>query len=168
METTGESTVKSSYLKHRNGKTLAKTILAKLISSTVTSSRDVCSSILDHILSSVNTAVGDTDGRQLVKKKGAHTGAKTSTKTLNAWKEQFPLLVFHKEGGQLRLKCRTCMDKQDQLKLASVWANEGSPNIQMSSLKRYNVSKDHKLACKDEEGVTTTTFAVLKLGNKAI
>lgn len=160
-----QSNLLDSYLKRQNtssdGKTIAKSILDELILSTVTSSWDICSSILDDILSSVNTAVSDTDGLQLVKiKKDAHTGAKTSTKTLNAWKEQFPWLVFHTEGGQLRLKCRTCMDKQDQLKLASVWANEGSPNTPMSSLKRHNVSGDHKLACKDEERVTAPASAV--------
>lgn len=70
-----QSNLLDSYLKRQNtssdGKTIAKSILDELILSTVTSSWDICSSILDDILSSVNTAVSDTDGLQLVKiKKG--------------------------------------------------------------------------------------------------
>lgn len=45
------------------------------------------------------------------------------------------------------MKCLLCIEMRSKLKLFSVWANEDTPNIQVSSITRHNQSNEHQNAC---------------------
>lgn len=44
-----------------------------------------------------------------------------------------------------------CLARKGSLKLTNVFAGEGSPSIQISTVMRHNESIEHKSACKIEE-----------------
>ena len=70
-----------------------------------------------------------------------HDGTRVSSKTYELWKKSFPWLEI---TDQTFLRCTYCR----QCKLKHVWADEGTPNVQKSSLERHNSSKDHVHAAK--------------------
>ena len=69
-----------------------------------------------------------------------------SSKTLDLWKREFPWLVLTGEENDLVMKCQVCLEK----KVASIWSQEGSRNIQKSSLSRHANSIEHITAEKSQ------------------
>ena len=47
--------------------------------------------------------------------------------------------------------CSVCRSAQQRLKLTTVWATEGTPNIQHSSIFSHNTNSEHAAACADKE-----------------
>ena len=46
----------------------------------------------------------------------------------------------------MRMSCEICQSMKSKLKLTSVWAHEGTPNIQCSSIIRHNSGTEHQNA----------------------
>lgn len=91
---------------------------------------------------------------QKVKK---HSGSTVSVKTIQSWMSKFSWLIVSGEGIDKRLKCSICTER----KVTSIWAGEGSPNIQKNSIERHGLSSEHKQAEKDllkESGDTSKTY----------
>lgn len=66
----------------------------------------------------------------------------------------FPWLLLAPDGDILRMKCTMCA----KYKQKNVWALEGTPNVQKSSLERHNDSYDHAKAvrlCLQEKSLDT-------------
>lgn len=57
---------------------------------------------------------------------------------------QFPWLIIEGVSSEKKLFCSLCRGKKENLKLYSVWANDGYPNIQLSSIGRHNLSTEHQ------------------------
>ena len=92
---------------------------------------EMCSTIVNDI---VNTAV-----------KCNHRGENVRQETLEKWKGMYSwLLLSHDENENTRLKCDVC----SQYNIKSVWASEGTPNIQKSAIERHSLSVEHAKACK--------------------
>ena len=100
----------------------------------------------------VNTIVDD-----LLQKVGGtetdskHAGDKVSDRTVRSWTAKYPWLIVEKEGNERKMLCSVCKSAQQRLKLTTVWATEGTPNIQHSSIFRHKTSNEHKAACADNE-----------------
>ena len=93
------------------------------------------------LLQTINAAV-DFSEKSIKTKK--HTGSTVSQKTLQTWKQSFPWLLIEETGGQTKLKCQYCI----QFNLKNVWSEEGTPNVQKSTVERHNESKDNVSAHK--------------------
>ena len=71
-----------------------------------------------------------------------HDGNFVKRKTLDGWEKSFPWLetVDHEnESGTFRLTCALCRE----FKMNTVWAKDGTPNIQRSSIERHSDSEMH-------------------------
>ncbi|XP_053395815.1 SCAN domain-containing protein 3-like [Mercenaria mercenaria] len=72
------------------------------------------------------------------------------------------------------MTCSTCVQMQSKLKLTTVWANEGTTNIQISAVTRHDQSTEHSNACtamekqevqtilEKDAAPTETAFSVAK------
>ncbi|XP_053394256.1 uncharacterized protein LOC128555571 [Mercenaria mercenaria] len=80
-------------------------------------------------------------------------GRKSHKKTLNDWCRKYPWLKVLEgdDGTPMKLKCESCCSMKTKLKLTSVWAFDGTPSIQMSSITRHNDSAEHKNVCLNLE-----------------
>lgn len=79
---------------------------------------------------------------QAEKKGKTHTGWSVSEKTIRSWLNQYPWMTVTGEELNKRLKCSICTDR----KVRSIWANEGSANVQKNSIERHGDSEEHKQA----------------------
>ena len=76
---------------------------------------------------------------------------KYQIETVRSWTAKYPWLIVEKEGNERKMSCNVCKSAQQRLKLTTVLATEGTPNIQHSSIFRHNTSNEHKAACADNE-----------------
>ena len=65
--------------------------------------------------------------------------------SFSSWTVQYSWLIVTGDGLDKRLKCSVCTKR----KVRSVWANEGSPNVQKNSVERHGDSEEHKQAEKE-------------------
>ena len=65
-----------------------------------------------------------------------------SEKMIDGWKSQLPWLQIAGKRKIRLLKCHIC----EQKNVISVWAEEGSSNFQVNSIKHHSESKEHQLA----------------------
>ena len=78
----------------------------------------------------------------LTKIKQLHDGNRVSEKTLSSWKNNFPWLKINTAGladSVVRLKCSIC----EEFKMKTIWADEGTANVQKSTIERHCVSEPH-------------------------
>ena len=79
-----------------------------------------------------------------------HDGQKVTEKTLKNWEKGFPWLsVKHETESRtgesvIRLKCKLCSEHR----MKTVWAIEGTTNVQKSSIDRHSESEPHIEATK--------------------
>ena len=92
---------------------------------------EICAKIVNDIVSAV-TSRGHHHGGDTVKKE-----------TVAKWQGMYPwLIVDRDQNDNLRLKCGLCA----KFNTKSVWASDGSPNIQKSTIDKHNSSPDHEKA----------------------
>ena len=115
---------------------ICKKIIDGILDSMIFSAKDVVSSILEELLTAVC-------------KPKKHDGCRVGKNTVTEWKSKYPWLVIN--DNNTNMKCSVCVEMKSKLKLASVWANEGTPNIQISSITRHNQSTEHNNACVESE-----------------
>ena len=60
-------------------------------------------------------------------------------KTIESWKLNHPWLIVLKTDTGMRLKCSVC----SEAKVSGIWAQEGSFNVQKSSVSRHSQSSEH-------------------------
>lgn len=101
--------------------------------------------IASAIVESLIRGVIETESRSV------HAGDKVSEKTVASWLAKYPWLVVGDEGKEMRMSCKVCKSAKQRLKLTNVWATEGTPNIQHSSILRHNMSSEHTDALADIE-----------------
>ena len=83
-----------------------------------------------------------------------HDGSKVTQKTLDDWEAAFPWLEIIEGSGEKRLKCQFCKN----FKMNNVFAHEGTPNVQKSSVDRHNASNEHKSAEKMHVDLSVPEF----------
>ena len=82
-----------------------------------------------------------------------HGGQRVTFCTKSEWKKIYPRLIIEEE--RMKMTCEICTKLRSKLKLATVWAGSGTPNIQASSIVRHNESVDHRSTsseCEKEIG----------------
>lgn len=105
-------------------------------------------SIVKSILIEIVNFVTDNSCASCSKVK-CHAGEKVTKKTITEWMKKYPWLDVNDKHTNLR--CTQCTKMKSKLLLKSVWANEGSPNIQISGIIRHDQSIEHTSACAEEE-----------------
>ncbi|XP_060596481.1 zinc finger protein 862-like [Ruditapes philippinarum] len=65
-------------------------------------------------------------------------------KTLEKWKQNYPWLIVSTMHEKKTLKCKLC----SEFKTSTIWAKDGTTNIQKSTLDRHNECDPHIEACK--------------------
>ena len=78
-----------------------------------------------------------------------HDGEKVGKSTVKGRLSKDPWLEIN--DSYTNMRCSVCVEMKSKLKLSSVWANEGTPNIQSSSITRHNSSSEHNHACTESE-----------------
>lgn len=78
----------------------------------------------------------------------SHDGSKVNQKSIDEWQIAYPWMELT-DCGEKGLKCTVCK----QAKMNNVWAFEGTPNLQKSSLQRHCISNDHVAAEKNAGSV---------------
>ena len=68
--------------------------------------------------------------------------ASADDKTLEKWKLNHPWLIVVQTDSGIRLKCSVC----SEAKVNSIWAEEGSGNIQKTSVTRHSQATEHSKA----------------------
>ena len=129
-----------SYL-NRDAPSLARGILDELI--TTLDLRNESETVVSEILESVISGVHQTQT------KSKHSGETVTKETIENWKQKFPWVIIRgakDSDDPLRLQCEYCKSAKQKLAVTNVWAFEGSPSIQSSSLVRHNASLEHKNA----------------------
>ena len=65
----------------------------------------------------------------------------------------------------MKITCEICTKMRSKLKLATVWASSGTPNIHALSIVRHNESVDHTLFVKEAFKIIKkqTIFVVIVL-----
>lgn len=106
------------------------------------SAHEICASIVTDILKTAIDSV--LPGR-------CHQGDSVKKDTLKKWECMFPWLLIEQDINQnLRMKCKLCT----KYNIKTVWATEGTPNIQKSTIDKHNDSVDHsksrKLSLQEE------------------
>ena len=79
-----------------------------------------------------------------------HDGSKVTPKTLDEWKKAYPWLL----ANENKLSCSL----STQFKMNNVFAHEGTPNVQKSSVERHNGSYEHRAAEKMYEELSTPDY----------
>ena len=97
--------------------TICRKIVNDLVGEVVCSPTEIVSAILDEVLS----CVGKTK---------KHDGCKVGKGTIAEWQSKYPWLVVN--DSKTNMKCSLCISMKSKLKLSSVWAHEGTPNVSWS------------------------------------
>ena len=101
--------------------------------------RNEAETVVSDIIGNIISDIPETES------KSKHSGETVSQDTLESWKNKYPWLTINKvSDNHMRLICDYCSSAKRKLPLTNVWAFEGSPSIQSSSLVRHNASVEHK------------------------
>lgn len=129
----------------------ATLILDSIIDQAINNAHNIATDIIQNIINQVTTISNNTSSREtdnnnngtqleLVKLQKHNV----SDKTLTQWKAKFPWLDTIKDQlGKCFLTCVICKEAAKIKKLTSVWAHEGTPNVQFSAVTRHNESQEH-------------------------
>ena len=101
--------------------------------------RNEAETVVSDIIGNIISDIPETESKL------KHSGETVSQDTLESWKNKYPWLTINKVSDyHMRLICDYCSSAKRKLPLTNVWAFEGSPSIQSSSLVRHNASVEHK------------------------
>ena len=87
----------------------------------------------------INKAVSETENDR-----SNHRFDGVSAKQLASWKKDFHWLVVEGEGVEMRLKCTFCIE----CNVTTVWARDGSCNVQRDTIVKHKNSAEHEDAEK--------------------
>lgn len=95
----------------------------------------ILSDIINSSIATAEKGISDSDQRH-------HASA--DDKTIERWKRNQPWLIVLQTDSGIRLKCSVCAE----VKVSSIWAQEGSGNVQNNSVTRHSQANEH---CKAEQ-----------------
>ena len=121
---------------------VCKVVVDELVNKACCTPKEVVSDILDDLLLHV------------CKPPKKHDGEKVGKSTVKGWLSKYPWLEINDNDSYTNMRCSVCVEIKSKLKVSSVWANEGTPNIQSSSITRHNLTR-----------VVNITMHVLSLKN---
>lgn len=169
METLSQKNAIHNYFQpirtSSESETIVKCLLNDLITQAVSDIADIAIRIVNEVVDSA------FDSAQ---KPTAHSGNRVGRRTFKEWSEKFPWLLIQETESKINLCCKICQEQKETLKLTNVWAFEGSPSIQISSLCRHNESNEHKNACisaekaKSKAQINICEETIIETGNVTV